>query len=97
MRTNTNEPIGLTRVIYEILRQLNTDVAAEGQRWSMSLLGEVERELKRQLPAPANPRDRAIFNMMVGRSFKEARDLLLSEMPRRCPGAHTEEVAASVA
>jgi hypothetical protein len=81
MSANPNYPRGLTRIIFETLVSLTPGLAAEGESLTPELLARVERDLHRQLAPQGNGRDRLFFDMIFGRSFAEASDLVL------CAGA----------
>ncbi|MFH1033511.1 MAG: hypothetical protein V1806_03310 [Pseudomonadota bacterium] len=82
MSANTSYPRGLTRIIFETLVALTPGLAAEGESLSPALLARVEQEVHRQLAPQGNGRDRLFFDMVFGRSFAEASDLMLSTSTR---------------
>jgi hypothetical protein len=77
MSANANYPRGLTRIIFEALVSLTPGLAAEGETLTPELLARVEKDVHRQLAPQGNERDRLFFDMVFGRSFAEARDLVL--------------------
>ncbi len=78
MNANPDYPRGLTRIIFETLVSLTPGLAAEGESLTPDLLDRVERDVHRQLAPQGNGRDRLFFDMIYGRSFAEARDLVLN-------------------
>jgi hypothetical protein len=82
MSANTSYPRGLTRIIFETLVSLTPGLAAEGESLTPELLTRVEQDVRRQLAPQGNERDRLFFDMVFGRSFAEARDLVLSTSAR---------------
>ena len=88
--TNTY-PHGLTRVIFESLVALTPDLAAEGEGWSPELLARVEQDVRHRLAPQGGPSERLIFDLLFGRSFAEAKELMLGgamrqPVRRRRPG-----------
>ena len=82
MNASANYPQGLTRIIFEALVSLTPGLAAEGETLTPQLLQQVEKEVHRQLAPQGNGRDRLFFDMIYGRSFAEARDLVLQAASR---------------
>lgn len=89
MNASANYPQGLTKIIFEALVSLTPGLAAEGESLTPELLQRVEMEVHRRLAPQGNGRDRLFFDFIFGRSFAEARDLMLqtSSRPRRAKTA----------
>lgn len=82
MNANPSYPRGLTRIIFETLVALTPGLAAEGEPLTPELLDRVEKQVHRQLAPLGNGRDRLVFDMIFGRSFAEASDLVLQAPAR---------------
>ncbi len=76
MESQSTQPRGLTRLIYENLVALTPEVLASGESWTPELLERVEQDLHHLLSPSGSQREQLIFNMVFRRAFAEARELV---------------------
>ncbi|MGD9124156.1 MAG: hypothetical protein PVG60_03630 [Desulfarculaceae bacterium] len=67
---------GLTKVILQTLLDMTDEIEAEGETLSEELLHRVEQDVSSRLRPRDTRRDQLIFDMVLKRSFAEARSLL---------------------
>lgn len=96
MNAATNQPQGLTRLIFDTLVSLTPEVVACGEHWSPELLARVEGEVRRQLAPAGNGRSNLIFDMVFRRAFAEARELILHQavVPTQVRPVHRAAIQA---